>query len=337
METIPRTPEEHRSWWQSNTSVPYGYCWCGCGQQTNIAPQSHTAGNRVKGEPCRLVAGHRVHPNRRTSVSKEAHIHRRYATGESSTSIATDYGLHFTTVLEIVKRNGGTVRSTGGQRKYTCNHSYFDNIDTEDKAYWLGFIVADGCVYQNVAGSKLVTIVLSTKDEEHLSRFLLQLEATHPIRHNKRGSGYSERATCRVDITSQQLYDSLAKHGATPRKTFTAKWPDFLPRHLARHYLRGYSDGDGYFGAYSHSGHADKSPKPGWGIIGTEAMCEGVRRFLVNHGVHSKARVRQDGRNPRMSTLSYRGTEIVGRIYYLLYQDATVWLPRKRDKVAHLL
>ena len=31
-------------------------------------------------------------------------------------------------------------------RKYNVNHDFFESINTEERAYWLGFISADGCI-----------------------------------------------------------------------------------------------------------------------------------------------------------------------------------------------
>lgn len=58
MVSLPTTPEEYRAWWEENTSAPYGYCWCGCGQQTNLARQNWTLYGLVRGEPVRYVRGH---------------------------------------------------------------------------------------------------------------------------------------------------------------------------------------------------------------------------------------------------------------------------------------
>lgn len=44
----------------ANTEWPYGYgfCHCGCGQRTGIAPQTETKRGYVKGEPVRFIVGH---------------------------------------------------------------------------------------------------------------------------------------------------------------------------------------------------------------------------------------------------------------------------------------
>lgn len=59
MENLPRTPAEYRAWWESQTDVPYGFCWCGCGERTNLAPQTQVCKLWVNGEPKRFIRGHR--------------------------------------------------------------------------------------------------------------------------------------------------------------------------------------------------------------------------------------------------------------------------------------
>lgn len=71
MDNLPRTPEEYRRWWAENTDVPYGYCWCGCGYKTNIAPTTWAPHLRVKGEPYRFLPNHqsRLQPRHRNKLT----------------------------------------------------------------------------------------------------------------------------------------------------------------------------------------------------------------------------------------------------------------------------
>ena len=56
------------------------------------------------------------------------------------------------------------MRSVGRNYKYKCNDNFFKNIDTEEKAYWLGVLYADGNVSKNSSGTGQV--FLSSKDKE---------------------------------------------------------------------------------------------------------------------------------------------------------------------------
>ena len=66
-----------------------------------------------------------------------------------------------------------------GARKHTCNEHFFDTIDTQEKAYWLGFLFADGNV-SNI--SNTVSISLKGDDIAHLEKFKIFINASNNIR-----------------------------------------------------------------------------------------------------------------------------------------------------------
>lgn len=66
-------------------------------------------------------------------------------------------------VLRFLKENN-LMDKNRVSRKYKFDENFFENIDTEEKAYWLGFIYADGAVFK-----RTLSIRLSTKDIHHLS------------------------------------------------------------------------------------------------------------------------------------------------------------------------
>ena len=53
-------------------------------------------------------------------------------------------------------------------RKSHVNTCIFETIDTEEKAYWLGFLYADWCV-SHYKTSKRVELALQEKDLNHLN------------------------------------------------------------------------------------------------------------------------------------------------------------------------
>jgi DNA invertase Pin-like site-specific DNA recombinase len=101
---------EYRLWWEANTSVPYGFCWCGCGERTRLAPQSDTKRGVVKGEPVRFLQGHHnrtaERKPRKLGGAKDAEICRRYEAGERIVDIGAALGIHKTTVHRVLRRNG---------------------------------------------------------------------------------------------------------------------------------------------------------------------------------------------------------------------------------------
>lgn len=133
-------------------------------------------------------------------------------------------------------------------KKHKLNEYFFDEIDTEAKAYWFGFLCADGSVSSTYQRYSL-TLGLSIKDLDHLKAFKNALECTNNISIYtiKHGIGCGKQY-CRIKVESKRLITSLISKGCTPRKSLTLKFPDesvFKYKDLIHHFIRGYFDGDG--------------------------------------------------------------------------------------------
>ncbi len=84
------------------------------------------------------------------------------------------------TIRDILVKNGVEMRSNKqNSRKYSVNDDYFSIIDTEEKAYWLGFIFADG--YISNKNGKRVGITLKSSDRDHIIKFAKAISATYPV------------------------------------------------------------------------------------------------------------------------------------------------------------
>lgn len=133
---------------------------------------------------------------------------------------------------------------------YTCDYHYFDIIDTEEKAYWLGFLTADGWISKNEqTGSGAVGIELQYGDIDHLKKFNKSISGNYQITDRWRTCSISKYPNkkhhmCCIRIFSIIMYDSLVDKGFTNNKTYDFHIP-YLKQDLIRHYIRGYFDGDG--------------------------------------------------------------------------------------------
>src|SRR5215207_4913811 len=146
-------------------------------------------------------------------------------------------------------QNGVAIRprnETG--TKYYCDHSFFDAIDSEEKAYWLGFLAADA----DVGEEGRLSISLKPSDREHLYRLKYSLKSTHPVTDYTSNSGYHGRQVTFsvLDIGSSRLVCGLTLNGVGPKKTFALRWPSHLEPDLLKHFLRGMVDGDGSLTTY---------------------------------------------------------------------------------------
>lgn len=119
------------------------------------------------------------------------------------------------------------------------NHEAFD-IVTNDAAYWIGFLFADGSVIKQQKGAPQVQLRLSEIDRGHLEKFRQFLASTHVITTSPPGNfgGYRSRASARYAVTSRRLAGRLLEMG---------RYEGPIASELAasRHFWRGVVDGDG--------------------------------------------------------------------------------------------
>lgn len=179
--------------------------------------------------------------NRGWSNQERKDITSRYQSGESSVDIASDYNVSAVTIrnrLEkwgVERRSRSDLQSLGQLRENDVDDSYFSNIDGGAKAYWLGFINADGCV----TTQNRLTVEISQRDQSHLEKLRQALSAEHSI--------YERGELCRLVITSKKLSDSLKSLGVEPRKSKTSGKSVKVPDGLESHFWRGVVDGDGHY------------------------------------------------------------------------------------------
>jgi hypothetical protein len=86
----PQTPAEYRAWWEENTNIPYGFCWCGCNEKTKTAARTQPGRKWVESEPIRYIQGHQT---KSTTATQDAEICRRYQASEKPAPISECYGL----------------------------------------------------------------------------------------------------------------------------------------------------------------------------------------------------------------------------------------------------
>ena len=132
-------------------------------------------------------------------------------------------------------------------RKYYFNENFFEVINTEEKAYWLGFIAADGCIVPPRVGTTsgaCLKIRLHPKDREHLEKFILALNSNLVIK-DRINTGFSEGQPCiDLEINSIKMVRDLIDKGIVPHKSLILEPPKIDPK-FNLHFIRGYFDGDG--------------------------------------------------------------------------------------------
>lgn len=190
-------------------------------------------------------------------------IVERYDAGAPSVELAADYEVHNATMTRLLHRET-SVRPKGALRTHDVDDAYFDEIDTEEKAYWLGFILTDGCIGRK----NNVIICLKADDAPHLELLLSAISSSGVVAVRTNAIGYEY---CRTSWTSAQMVNALASYSIVPRKAFVVRTPDVDDR-LMNHFWRGVIDGDGCI---------SRNKKGHWlvSLVGTHSIVSGFADF----------------------------------------------------------
>lgn len=209
-----------------------------------------------------------------------------------------------------------------GAKKYELDDTFFDVIDTEEKAYWLGFFLADASVSNN---SNTISIGLSIRDYDHLHRLKKSLKITRPIREFISSNGYK---SCIISFYSQNIKEKLISYNVIPNKKKYGKHPFLLLNNdLIKHYVRGFFDGDG---CVSESIRKETGTKRyAIEIASCKEMLTFIKNFLANNNIEVSD-IRE-----HMSIYEIRTSnnlEII-KFFNLIYKDANIYLPRKYERL----
>lgn len=255
-----------------------------------------------------------------------------YKTGDyTCKKISEIYGVSDCNIGSLLKRRGIKVDNTLGRfkRKYTLNEHYFNAIDTEIKAYFLGLLYADGC---NADEAKQVKISLQARDKKILEKFAEEINFNGPLafqENSKKNENWQDSYI--LCITSKDMCDSLTKLGCWSRKTLTLMFPtdEQVPTHLVRHFIRGYFDGDGYFGTYLQK----KWKQFEASIVSTENFCNSIKNIIEKElQINCYLGRRHKDRDTTTRHIKINGKNKVLKFLDWLYTDASIYLERKHNK-----
>lgn len=226
--------------------------------------------------------------------------------------------------ITIIRRIAEENQIIYNYRPYNKNlrHNFFENIDSPEKAWLLGFLFTDGNV-RKVGNCYQIRLSIQKKDEEIIDKIKEWLNIdTKTKRDNRVG-----KECVGIEIASQQMFEDLSKYGIVPNKTYITNTLNInsIPENFQRDYVRGLFDGDG---SLSFAGNIYEI---GCGF--TNYFENSVREFQnfiddkINKEKHNKIKVEKN-----KSFCSWRGRQQVLKILSYLYDNSTVYLKRKYDK-----
>ena len=241
-----------------------------------------------------------------------------YVQGDISlTKLCKKHNISRTHFTKFVKDNN--VEVVNKQNIARMDETVFENIDSEEKAYWLGFMYADGYVIEK---RNEVGIGLKQEDYEHLVKFKDFLKYEGEIRFKKNTNSYT------LSFLNKKIKSDLIAKGCVPNKSKVLTYPseEVVPKDLMIHFIRGYIDGDGYIGNAKHY--------PRLSILGTENMLKGIVKYLNIR--ETKIRKANPKGSDEVKEIEWKGLYLK-EILKKLYCDSNIYLERKYKRSLELV
>ena len=242
-----------------------------------------------------------------------------YNSGLSQQKIGKMYATSHTTIRKVLIKNNVVMRDNSHKgRKYTIDENYFDNIDSQDKAYILGLLYADGC---NYLPQHRVKIELQERDKDILDKINIKLNSNKPLSFVElSGKNANWQNTYRLDITNKHISETLNNLGMVQNKSLVLTFPYWLDTLLYSHFLRGYFDGDGCLQKYFLT------------IVSTKEFCESVATICKNI-LDISTTISDIPNRPESNTklLCITGISKMKKFLDYIYQDAELYVQRKYD------
>ncbi len=269
-----------------------------------------------------------IRQNKRERLSEETKllILSKYESGISAKDIAYELGLNDTTIPKIVKKLKG-VKSL---IPYQGNTDYFDKIDSHQKAYYLGFIAADGCIVDNKNTSRVDTLSINIHEKD---RFVLE-KFSEDLQREAKLYLVPSKSQVSIRFQNQHICDALKSYGLGYRKSLTL--PNIvqnIPKEYRCSFILGYFDGDGWASIYITK-YKDKSYSClNIGFCGTENFLKGIAEEigLKTYSIRHSPGTTKNSTNG-IYNLTFASKLEVNKVYRYMYTGRTIYFKRKHDK-----
>ena len=245
----------------------------------------------------------------------------------SITQIAKNRNTTRNVISKHLKKNNILVINHHNETKF--NEHVFDVIDTEEKAYWLGFIFADGYIASINKSKKIkynFELSLTGDDVEHLRKFNSFMGYNGDnVKLGTIKNKEKEYTRCRWSIGNKHLWETLNSYGCVPQKSLALTFPDksiFKEEWLIIPFIRGYFDGDGCISLIK----TKNTPSVTASILGTIDMLNPIKELFFDRKL-----IKNNDQNDK--TYVYCLSQKQAHVFLtVIYHNATVYLDRKYKK-----
>ena len=205
--------------------------------------------------------------------------------------------------------------------------NYFENIDSEDKAYFLGYIIGDGNVFTDYCDngySAMISITANETDIEILQSFVKQVRVNTAI-------GTDGRGARQAVVRSNKMAKDLSKYGVVPRKTLSTYLPKNIPDNLMKDLIRGICDSDGSIGAQPLKNNPDKFNH--WiSFCGTKQLMLDISQYCYDNLPLQHQSTVYEYANKTLSETKFKNISDMHTVGMWMYDSSTFFLSRKKNK-----
>ena len=218
----------------------------------------------------------------------------------------------------------------------TTKHNFFDTIDSEIKAYLLGFYLADGSMdFKN----RRISLSVTKSDEYIVDLFRKYIspyyKKTCSKSYTNKKTGYTSKPMVGTCFKSNKICEVLTRYGMGANKTYSESINvGVVPNKFFMHFLRGYFDGDGCVcvttGKREIKGKKYTYNNYNWSIISnTNGHLTQIKNKLISaFNIH--ANIIEDKRGHFLLEINKKHDFF--KLRDLLYKDSNFALPRKKEK-----
>ena len=288
----------------------------------------------IEYEELRTFVGNYNGINYNNKLLKNLEIRKDYNT---KYILSKDYSYIYNSMNKIIEpKVENLFKSKYG--KYFINQDYFEKIDNEFKAYWLGFCYADGCNQIKFSNKKnkwsfIFSFSLKREDKEHLQKFLNSIQSDTIIKDRIMKAFNKEFEISDLDICNRKFCEDLNKLGCVPNKTYILKFPteEIVPKEFMRDFIRGFFDGDGCVHItlnkkYPHK----KSNSYIINFTGMEEFLTDLKKYLEANVENIHGRI-NGKKGTVVKSLFYNDSKSVENLFVYLYKDSNICLERKMN------
>lgn len=247
----------------------------------------------------------------------------KYQKGYTTKDFEQDYPARERVFAELLKEQG-LLRQSGYPSR--TDQSLFNKIEDEYSAYVLGLITSDGNVGKNYS----ISIDLAQGDRDLLEQINNKFldKSGHISQYGENTKAHKNNPMVRLKFNGKQICANLAQYGVVPKKSYLLQHLYSFDEPLMQHYLRGLFDGDGVVSKgnqrYLRIGFCSHN----------RTVVEDYYNYLVLRLKLNKTSLFNTG---QCWQCSWAAKNNVKTFYSYIYNNANIYLPRKKEKIEQYL